>query len=324
MTTKKLAPIVLFVFARPNHTHKTLESLRANTLAKESDLIIYADAARNASEAEKVKQVRHLLQSINGFNSIKIIERETNIGLARNIIEGVTDVCERHGKAIVLEDDIVTSPTFLEYMNGALDRYADEKNIWHISGWNYPIEPTGLEDAFFWRAMNCWGWGTWQDRWVNFRKDPRLLIESWSTKDISAFNLDDAYSFWEQVQLNHQKKINTWAIFWYATIFSHKGLCLNPAQTLVLNIGIDGSGENCGTTAIYTSQLSRKSNFSWPREHKESSLALERIKHFYKNNNPSIARRIARKLKRHFRNILKSALQTRKIEQKQGGSNDQI
>lgn len=308
MTQKKYAPIVLFVFARPDHTHRTLEALRANTLAKETDLIIYADAARNAQEEEKVKLVRQLIKSTDGFKSIEIIEHQENIGLAGNIIEGVTAVCERHGKAIVIEDDIVTSTSFLEYMNSALDRYANEKDIWHISGWNYPIESTGLEDAFLWRAMNCWGWGTWQDRWAHFRKDPQLLIETWEAKDISAFNLDDGYSFWEQVQHNHQKKINTWAIFWYATIFSHKGLCLNPAQTFVLNIGIDGSGENCGSTDIYINQLCTKNHFSWPTKHEENIIALDRIKYFYKKSRPSLTRLAVQKLRRYFLTCLKRPL----------------
>jgi len=75
-----------------------------------------------------------------------------------------------YGKIIVLEDDLLTSPYFLKFMNEALEYYKNEKKVWHISGWNYPINNEGLDDVFFWRTMNCWGWATWADRWQYFEK----------------------------------------------------------------------------------------------------------------------------------------------------------
>ncbi|WP_426993726.1 hypothetical protein [Methylomonas sp. CM2] len=143
------APIVLFAFARPEHTRITLEALSANSLASQSDLIVYSDAARSLEEEIKVTKVRSLAHNIRGFRSVSVIERETNLGLARNIIEGVTDVCNRYGRLIVLEDDMITSPYFLTFMNSALDKYYDNKTVWHINGWNYPINPEGLSDTFF-------------------------------------------------------------------------------------------------------------------------------------------------------------------------------
>lgn len=296
----KYAPIVLFVFARPEHTRLTLEALRANTLAKKTDLIVYADAARNSDEIYRVNQVRMMAHTAEGFRSVTVIERESNYGLARNIIEGVTAVCERYGKVIVLEDDIVTSPAFLQYVNDALERYEDAPEVWHISGWNYPIDNRDLPETFLWRTMNCWGWATWADRWTHFRKDPSKLIKSWDKDMIRRFNLDQAHDFWSQVLANQKHKLNTWAIFWYATIFSHGGLCLNPSKSLVLNIGHDGSGENCGNADIFANQLARSFQKGWPSELEENSLALNRIKQFYKDITPSFPRRALRKIKRIF------------------------
>lgn len=301
--THTLAPIALFVFARPEHTRRTLEALVANPLAGQSDLVIYADAARNEHDAAQVEVVRDLVHAITGFRSITVIERETNYGLARNIIEGVTEACIRYGRVIVLEDDIVTSPYFLTFMNAALDRYADEPRVWHISGWNYPIDPEGLGDAFFWRVMNCWGWATWSDRWAFFKKNPRYLVESWDKEKIKRFNLDGAYDFWSQITANQKGKLNTWAVFWYATIFENNGLCLNSAQSLVRNIGHDGSGENCGgsdpfSVSHFGERFNNLPDCKEKEENGELVLAVQRIKAFYDHMRPSVSHRIVRRIKK--------------------------
>ncbi len=294
------APIVVFVFARPEHTRLTLEALAANTLASESELIIYADAARTQSETEPVQQVRKLIRDIKGFRNISIIERETNYGLARSIIEGVSEVCEQYGRVIVLEDDIVTSPAFLSFMNAALDRYADESRVWHISGWNYPIDPKGLGDTFFWRAMNCWGWATWDNHWKYFKKDAQQLIKTWDRQKIKRFNLDGCHDFWRQILNNSTGRQNTWAIFWYASIFEYDGLCLNPTQSFVNNIGIDGSGENCATNKLFiASQLCEKVG-ELPANYEESMLAVQRIKLFNKSMQETLPQRVYRRIRKFF------------------------
>ncbi len=122
-----------------------------------------------------VAAVREYVAGIKGFKSLTVHHRPHNYGLAKSIMEGVTDVISEYGSVIVLEDDIVTVPGFLRFMNDALERYRHEPKVWHISGWNYPIDPEGLDDAFFWRTMNCWGWATWADRWTHFEKIPNDL-----------------------------------------------------------------------------------------------------------------------------------------------------
>ncbi len=276
-----LAPIVLFVHARPEHARRTLEALASNALAAKSDLWIYADGARNEAEAGRVRAVRDIVRQASGFRSVTLVERESNYGLARNIIEGVSEVCERHGRVIVLEDDVVTSRGFLAFMNAALDRYKDEPRVWHVSGWNYPIDPSGLGDAFFWRAMNCWGWATWSDRWRRFRKAPIELIQAWDRASIARFNLGGAHDFWRQVKENATGQRDTWAIFWYASIFENGGLCLNPARSFVRNIGHDGSGENCGRSDAFLAAHLAETFERFPAEVEESVLAVQRVQAFY-------------------------------------------
>ena len=244
-----LAPIVLFVYNRPEHTKKTIQALQANTLASDSELFIYTDAAKNEEAMDSVKRVREGISNLSGFKEVTIIVQKKNIGLANSIISGVSDIVNRYGKIIVLEDDIVTSPEFLTFMNKALNHYQNIDHVWHISGWNYPI-PTmpACDDTFLWPIMNCWGWATWRDKWQHFEKNVDNLTDTFTKKDISKFNFNGNINLWSQVLGNKSEDINTWAIFWYATIFKRNGLCLNPTYSYVENIGFDGSGVHCGKT----------------------------------------------------------------------------
>ena len=146
-----IAPIVLFAYSRLDHTRRTIEALKENLLASESDLHIFSDGPTDNSDQKNVERVRAYLSSVDGFKSVSIVHRKKNYGLARSIVEGLNAICTKYDKFIVLEDDIVTSPYFLSFMNRALCRYADEKRVWHISGWNYPIDPAGIDQAFLWR-----------------------------------------------------------------------------------------------------------------------------------------------------------------------------
>ena len=241
---KKLAPIILFTYNRLNTLRTTIQFLKKNKLANYSNIYIYSDFYKSNADKHNVLKVRKYLKSIKGFNQKKIILRKKNYGLAKNIINGVGEVLRGNTKVIVLEDDIKVSKYFLDYMNQTLNLYKNKKKIWHISGWNYNVKVSNSYDAYFTRTMNCWGWATWKDRWKYFNKNPNEIIKKWSSKDVYRFNFDGSYNFFSQIEKNKSKKINTWAIFWYATIFQNRGLCLNPKKTLVSNIGIGNSASN--------------------------------------------------------------------------------
>lgn len=294
----KLAPIVIFVYNRPWHTQQAIESLMRNKLSSSSKLFIFSDGAKNNQDEPAVEEVRDYIKGIRGFVDIEIIERERNWGLADNIIDGVTRVVNEYDRIIVLEDDLVTSPYFLRFMNETLEFYKDEKWIWHISGWNYPIDPKGISDIFLWRVMNCWGWATWLDRWQYFERDSEKLFRNFSQDDIKRFNLDGAHNFWSQVERNVEGRIKTWAIFWYAAIFKKNGLCLNPSQSLVQNIGHDGSGSNCGRSKSHHTPLNKVMPKLENLNLKENFEALDKIKYFYKSIKPFLLIRLLAKIKR--------------------------
>lgn len=255
-----LAPVILFVYSRPDHTRKTLNALRANALSKDTELFIFADGPKQTatrSEVAKVEATRAVIREQQWCAKINIIERSKNLGLAANIIEGVTSVVNKYGTVIVLEDDIVTGPGFLTYMNESLELYKNDERVMHISGYTFPwIDPAKVGgDTFFYRVPSCWGWATWDRAWKHYDDDSRRLFLNLCEKKLMSF-FDFGYSgvFLGQLNANLVKVMRTWAVKWYASTVLQNGLALHPASSLVNNIGFDNTGENSASTHVFDSR----------------------------------------------------------------------
>ena len=237
------APIALFAYNRLAHMRKTVEALQKNEMANESDLIIFSDAPKGPEAAAAVGEVREYIKAITGFRSINIIERDRNLGLANSIIDGVTILCKEYGRVIVLEDDLITSPFFLKYMNTALARYQNDEQVMQISGYMFPISIAAETDAVFLPLTTSWGWATWQRAWQHFDPAARGHGALKDNVDMrNKFNLDGSYDYFGMLEQQMQGKIDSWAIRWYLSVWIRGGLTLFPLKTLVENIGFDGSG----------------------------------------------------------------------------------
>ena len=294
---RNLAPIILFTYNRPWHTCQTVEALQKNTLAEQSDLIIYSDAPKDKSAIDLVNQVREHIKNIKGFKSLKIIERSENWGLAKSIISGVTEVIEEYETVIVLEDDIVTSPAFLSFMNQALELYANDEKVMHISGYSYPIVKRGLPETFFLKPTTCWSWATWRRSWQYFQKDSKAVIEVFDKSMTKDFNLNGAYNYFQQVEYNHIGILNTWAVFWYASIYLQEGLSLHPRDSYAHNIGHDSMGENCGISNDFDVEITNKLGRVVKIEIVESSSGRRAYEKYFHSIKPKLHKKIVRKLK---------------------------
>lgn len=252
-----LSPIVLFVYNRPWHTLQTIEALQKNILASESELFIYSDGAKNNQDTDKVAEVREYIQTINGFKKITIIERDKNWGLANSIIDGVTKIINEYGKIIVLEDDLVTSPFFLKFMNEALQMYQNENEVACIHGYVYPIQ--NLPETFFIRGADCWGWATWKRGWDIFEMDGQKLLNEVKQRSLQKeIDFNDSYGYTKMLKDQIMGKNNSWAVRWYVSAFLKEMLCLYPDESYVQNIGNDNSGTHCGQTNDYRITFPKK------------------------------------------------------------------
>lgn len=287
------APIVLFAYNRPTHTRKTVEALRKNDLAGDSDLIIFADGPRLDADRPAVREVRAYLRTITGFNSVRITERERNIGLAHSVISGVTEIANRYGKVIVLEDDIVTARFFLKYMNDALNRYELESRVMHISGYMFPLKQIdGLPETFFYRGTSCWGWGTWKRAWDSFEPDaPKLMKEIDRRNARYQFNVLGSLDYHGMLKAHADGKLDSWAVRWYASVFLKNGLCLHPSRSLARNIGHDRTGTHCGKTENYDVEVSNRAVNAFNDVIEEDPGMLLKIIEYNNSIRPSLVRR---------------------------------
>lgn len=251
------SPIALFVYNRPEHTRLSIDALKNNVLSADSDLIIFSDAAKSNAQITPVLQVRDYLKKVDGFKSISIVERESNLGLARSVIDGVTSVVNQFGRVIVLEDDLVTSPYFLQYMNDGLSLYEINDAVASIHGYVYPID--NLPETFFIRGADCWGWATWKDKWAIFEPDSAKLLSELKCGNLTKrFDYNGAYLFSKMLADQISGKNNSWAVRWHASAFLKNKYTLYPGKSLVLNIGHDGSGTHCGETDVFSSAMCNK------------------------------------------------------------------
>jgi hypothetical protein len=293
------APIALFTYNRPGHALRTIEALRKNKLADQSQLIIFSDGAKDEAGSAMVNKLRGLLRQIDGFKSVQLIERSENLGLGNNIIDGVRQLIDQFGRAIILEDDLLTSPYFLQYMNEALEKYQQIDEVISVHGYRYPVNQI-LPETFFLRGADCLGWATWKRGWDLFEPDgSKLLAKLIESKQQNLFDFDNSYPYTQMLKDQIAGKNNSWAIRWYASAFLLNKLTLYPGRSLVHHIGGDGSGTNTGFDDSLAVEISKN-----PIEVLDIPLVQNEITRmafvdfFRKQGNPTIWYRIKRKLKK--------------------------
>ena len=250
------APVVIFVYNRPEHTKKTIEALAENYLAKDTNVFIFSDNAKNEKSIESVKATRRYIDSINEknlFKSVEIIKSPKNKGLANSVINGVTEILDRFGEVIVVEDDLISSRDFLQYMNKSLEFYRDNESIWSISGYNIPIKiPCSYKHDVYLSYRGCsWGWATWSDRWNKV---------DWNISDYNQFKMDKKLrkmfnrggrDMADMLDLQMEKKIDSWAIRWCYSQSKLNMYTVYPVKSRISNIGLDGSGTHKGVSNHY-------------------------------------------------------------------------
>lgn len=288
-----LAPIVVFVYNRPEHTKKTLLSLAGNALAGDSPLIIYSDAPKIEAHEARVLEVRDFISHLSGFKSIEVIYQTQNQGLSKSIVAGVTAVVNHYGKAIVLEDDLVSSPFFLDFMNEGLTRYSQDEKVYAISGYNYPLK-ANLPSSYFIRGADCWGWGTWKRAWDQFNPDGQFLLDELKRRKLKrAFNLNNSYDYIQMLAHQIQAKNDSWAIRWHASVFLNDGLTLFPNPSLIQNIGMDGSGVHGDVSDSFNAPFSDQPVLISDGPIVELSDGVKALSRFWKRRHATLWTRIS-------------------------------
>jgi len=217
------------------------------------------------------------------------------------VIKGVSEIINQHGSVIVMEDDLISSPYFLKFLNEALDFYTNEPHVFSISGYNHPpsllkIPPDYPHDMFFsYRNASC-GWGTWADCWNK---------ADWEVTDFAAFKADSerqqafnrgGEDMSEMLTEAVEGKIDSWAIRWSYTHFLYDALSVYPVYSYIDNIGHDGTGINSYRTNKYDNDLSKAVlNMNFLKEPRVDAQVAENFRQVYKR---SLFKKIKRKIRK--------------------------
>jgi hypothetical protein len=238
------------------------------------------------------------------FKSLSFVERETNFGLARSVIEGVSARLRESETVIVVEDDMVTARHFLDFINGGLAAYADAPQVMCIHGYAYPIDTAGLPETYFLRGADCWGWGTWRRAWADFNPDGRALLDGLRRGGMSSgFDVDDSYGFMEMLEKQIVGENDSWAIRWRASAYLKGGLTLYPRESLVKNIGFDGSGTHSGTSDFYEVGLAGAAPAIRTQALEQNRVAYERLVQYFRGR--AASPNATQKLRRFLQGSLK-------------------
>lgn len=298
MHQQYLAPIALFVYNRLSHAQQTVAALQQNALATQSDLVIFSDAAKHPDGVPAINAVREWLLTITGFKSIHIIHQPHNVGLAQSIIQGVTQMVNAHGKVIVMEDDLVVSPYFLQYMNDALELYANVSKVASIHGYALPLNEA-LPETYFMRGADCWGWATWQRAWEHFEADGKKLLQALKTQHLEKiFDFDHTQGNVQMLKDQIAGKNNSWAIRWHASAFLNEMVTLFPGKSLVQNIGMDNTGEHCVQSTMFDTNLSQTPIHLNTLPPLPNPQAYRAYVQFFKQNKRTLLKRIVNKIQR--------------------------
>lgn len=262
------APIVIFAFNRLDCLKKTISSILNNEEARQSDLFVFVDGPRQHKKDEnrKVSAVQEYVKTIQGFKTCTCTFSESNNGLAKSIISGVSFVINRYGKAIILEDDLALAPNCLFYFNQALIHFQENERVFSICGYTNAIKKPSdyAENTYFCTRSSSWGWATWSDRWNSVDWN----LADWEQVKTTGkrFNKWGGSDCWHMLNRWHEGKINSWAIRFCYSQFIQNKVSLFPEKSLIDNVGFDGDGTNCRKWSRFKFELdkSRSKNFSWP------------------------------------------------------------
>ena len=216
MKTNTFAPIILFCYNRPDELASTIEALKANYLSEQSDLYVFSDGPKRERDQIAVEDVRRIAENIVGFANVELNFSEKNNGLAKSVINGVTKVINKHGKAIVIEDDLITAPNFLDYMNQALAFYESNSSVFAISGYSFPLKHSSTEnpDVYFAPRASSWGYGVWSRSWDDIDWDVSGYNELLGNKKVKSFFKAMGPDIMRMLKRQMNGTIDSWAVRW--------------------------------------------------------------------------------------------------------------
>ncbi len=255
-------PLAVFTYNRPQYTKSVLESISKCFRLDECTIYVFCDGPKSSDQERKVSESIKVVKSFEKGLNLKIIIRDRNFGLAESIVDGVTILCSQYGRVIVIEDDLLVSPSFIDFMLQGLDHYQDETRVFQIVGFMFPIETIFKTDAVLMPFTSSWGWATWERAWKFFDWNATGYEKLLSDKALKRkFDLNDSYPYYNMLIDRMNGKNSSWAILWWYSVFKEQGLALHPKKSLVYVGGFDGTGTHCTDSSMNQTKVNELFNF---------------------------------------------------------------
>lgn len=292
------APIALFIYKRPEHARRTIASLRSCLGFEESPLYVFADGPKTEADVSAVQATRAAAHELLGPRAV-FVERDQNRGLANSIIAGTTELCERHGRVVVVEGDLTLGPSFLRFLNEGLERYEDEPRVMQVAGHMFDVPSLAdKQEALFLPMTSSWGWATWKRAWDQFDPSASGWRERLVGAEAKRFDLGGRYDYSGMLERQMNGDIDSWAIRWYYSVFVRGGLVLYPPRTLVLNLGFDGTGTHHRLPLpVRQARLEQNAAFDFPTqvvESPEKERVFEAIRSYRSASAPQKLKAVAK------------------------------
>ncbi len=242
-------PVAVFTYNRPQHLARMLQTLEACKRLPECHVVFYCDGPRRPEDEALVAQNRAVVSAWARRHSADVVLRDENFGLARSVVDGAGALCQQYGRVIVLEDDLLLAPDFLDFQLRALDHYADDPRVMQVVGYIFPFEKNPPPGLLLFPLSSTQGWGTWARAWQQMTFDAdAALADLADPARAQAFNLGGIYPYMKMLR-QHRQRGNSWGVMFWYSVWRQGGLCVYSRQSLVGNIGFDGSGVNSGAAA---------------------------------------------------------------------------
>ena len=301
MKRNESAVIAVFGHTRYKELSRCLTALENNKGASNFSVHIFIDGPRTALDLALIKKTRAIAITERKFKKVEVTVREENLGLSKSIRAGLESVFNLHHSAIIIEDDLIVHPKFLDFMSSGLEKYSSEKLVASVQG--FSLVEQNSDQSYFLQGADCWGWATWRDRWESICWDSEALISQIKDSGKSkAFNFENTYNFMRLLELNSRKKIDSWAILWQASMFLQERVSLYPPFNLVLNEGFGEDATHTELTPRNLPQLSARNSWTYPSKVMMDTADYEKVVNAYSRFIPK--GHLLRRIKRWFQRII--------------------
>jgi hypothetical protein len=240
-------PIAIVAYNRPGHLARLLASIERCRGFEGRCVRVFADGLGKSTDEEAWQKTRELAREWSEKTGAECVFFERNHGVADAIYRATSRMCAEHGRALILEDDLVLHPDALEFHAMCLDRYADDGRVFQVSGhqWLDFRRERGRSPIAL-PMTTTWGWSTWRRAWEGFDMEQALEAgRKFTPEQIAAFNLGGAYDYYAIFKGRAVGDNHSWGILWYVHAFLAGGVTIYPSFSLIRNEGFDNSGVHC-------------------------------------------------------------------------------